>query len=167
MPIQPNFLERAVVNSLNAAPTMMLDFAGMLAMQAVTTAVELNIFATLAQKPYTVAELANHLQLQERGLLALLSALSALNYVTEKNGRYHNSKLTTKWIVEHESFDAQALLHFWNAASRDLLPHTTDIIRTGERPFEFYAWTEADVDLSDAYQFAKRGHVASRMGSWI
>jgi cyclopropane fatty-acyl-phospholipid synthase-like methyltransferase len=81
-----------------------------------------------------------------------MPALAALNYVEEKNGRYHNSSLTSKWIVEHETFDAQALLHFWSKASRELLPHTTEIIRSGERPFEFYAWTEADADLSDAYQ---------------
>jgi cyclopropane fatty-acyl-phospholipid synthase-like methyltransferase len=130
----------------------MLDLAGMLAMQAVTTAIELNIFQTLAERPGTVGELANRLQVQERGLMTLLPALAALNYVDEKDGRYHNSKLTTKWLIEHDTFDAQALLHFWSAASRDLLPHATEVIRTGERPWDFYAWTEADADLSDAYQ---------------
>jgi ubiquinone/menaquinone biosynthesis C-methylase UbiE len=130
----------------------MLDLAGMLAMQAVTTAVELNIFTTLAGKPCTISELADQLQLQERGLLALMPALAALNYVDEQNGRYSNSPLTTKWLVEHDTFDAQALLHFWSAAGRDLLPHTTEAIRTGARPFEFYAWTEADADRSAAFQ---------------
>lgn len=152
MPVNPNFWERAAFNTLNMAPGLMLDLAGMLAMQAVTTAVELNIFNTLAQNPSNVAELAGRLQVEERGLLALMPALAALNYVEEKNGRYHNSKLTTKWLLEHEAFDAQALLHFWNAASRELLPHTTEIIRTGKRPFEFYAWTEADAELSDTFQ---------------
>lgn len=152
MPLNPNFWERIAFNTLNAAPAMMLDLAGMLAMQAVTTAVELNIFPTLAEDPCTLGELAAQLGVQERGLLALMPALVALNYVDERNGRYQNSKLTTKWLVEHETFDAQALLHFWSAASRELLPHTTEIVRTGERPFEFYAWTEADADLSDAYQ---------------
>ena len=152
MPINPNFLERTALNTLNAVPALMLDLAGMLAMQAVTTAVELDIFQVLAKQPRTVAELAAQLGVQERGLLALLPALAALNYVEEKDGRYHNSKLTSKWIVDHDTFDAQAALHFWSKAGRELLPHTTEIIRTGERPFEFYAWTEADADLSDAYQ---------------
>jgi ubiquinone/menaquinone biosynthesis C-methylase UbiE len=152
MPVNPNFWERTAFNALNLVPGMMLDLAGMLAMQAVTTAVELNIFTTLAKNPCTIGELATQLPVQERGLLALLPALAALNYVEEKNGRYHNSQLTTKWLVEHETFDAQALLHFWSAAGRDFLPHTTEIIRTGERPYEFYAWVEADADLSAAYQ---------------
>ena len=152
MPITPNFLERTAFHTLNAAPAMMLDLAGMLTMQAVTTAVELNIFPTLAQNPRTVAELAAQLGVQERGLLALMPALAASNYVMEKNGRYHNSCLVTKWLIEHETFDAQAPLHFWSQAAHDLLPHMTEIIRSGERPFEFYAWTEADAELSDAYQ---------------
>jgi ubiquinone/menaquinone biosynthesis C-methylase UbiE len=152
MPVNPNVLERTLFNTLNVVPGMMLDFVGMLAMQAVTTAVDLNIFTTLAQNPRTIPELAAQLQLEERGLLALMPALAALNYVVEKNGRYHNSPLTRKWIVAHETFDAQALLHFWSKASHELLPHTSEIIRTGERPFEFYAWTEADAELSDAYQ---------------
>lgn len=152
MPVTPNFWEQIAFNTLNLVPGMMLDLAGMLAMQAVTTAVELNIFTTLAQNPSTVAELAKRLQIEERGLLALMPALAALSYVEERNGRYHNSKLTTKWLIEHDSFDAQALLHFWSAAGRDLLPHTTEVIRTGKRPFEFYDWTEADAALSNAYQ---------------
>ncbi len=152
MPVRPNIVERTAFFTLNAVPGLMLDLAGMLAMQAVTTAVELNIFPTLAKNPCTVAELAQQLQVQERGLLALLPALAALNYVAEKDGRYHNTPLTTKWLIEHDTFDVQALLHFWSTVSRDLLPHTTEVIRTGERPYEFYAWTEADADLSDAYQ---------------
>jgi hypothetical protein len=96
MPVNPNFLERTVFNTLNLAPALMLDLAGMLAMQAVTTAVELGIFQTMAKNPCTVGELANKLQVQERGLSALMPALAALNYAEEKHGRYHNSKLTTK-----------------------------------------------------------------------
>lgn len=152
MPVNPNLFERLAFNTLNLVPGLMLDLAGMLAMQAVTTAVELGIFPALDARPCTVNELAQRLKVQERGLEALLPALAALNYVEEKNGRYHYSSLTTKWLIDHDTFDAQALLHFWSAAGRDLLPHTTEVIRTGKRPFEFYAWTEADADLSDAYQ---------------
>lgn len=47
MPIQPNFLERTAFFALNAAPGPMLDLAGGLALQAVNTAVRLNLFTTL------------------------------------------------------------------------------------------------------------------------
>ena len=115
MPVNPNLFERLAFNTLNLVPGLMLDLAGMLAMQAVTTAVELGLFPALAARPCTVNELAQQLKVQERGLAALLPALAALNYVEEKNGRYRNSPLTTKWLIEHETFDAQALLHFWSA----------------------------------------------------
>ena len=75
-----------------------------------------------------------------------------LGYVEVGNGRYHNSKMTQKWFIEDENYDAAAMFHFWNAASRELSPHMAEVIRSGERPFDFYQWVEADPDLSDAYQ---------------
>lgn len=53
MPIQPNFLERTAFFTLNAAPVPMLDLAGALAFQAVNTAVHLNLFAALQERPFT------------------------------------------------------------------------------------------------------------------
>jgi ubiquinone/menaquinone biosynthesis C-methylase UbiE len=85
-------------------------------------------------------------------VLTLLTALASLGYVEEKDGRYQNSKMAQKWLIEAEEFDAAALLHFWNAASRELVPHTAAVIRSGERPFDFYQWVEADPALADAYQ---------------
>jgi hypothetical protein len=51
MPIQPNFLERTAFFTLNAAPGPMLDLAGALAFQAVNTAVQLNLFTALQERP--------------------------------------------------------------------------------------------------------------------
>ena len=68
MPIQPNFLERTAFFTLNAAPGPMLDLAGALAFQAVNTAVRLNLFTTLQERPSTPTELAQSLNCQERGL---------------------------------------------------------------------------------------------------
>jgi len=74
MPIQPNFLERTAFFTLNAAPAPMLDLAGALAFQAVNTAVRLNLFTTLQERPSTPTELAQSLNCQERGLEKLLAA---------------------------------------------------------------------------------------------
>jgi cyclopropane fatty-acyl-phospholipid synthase-like methyltransferase len=60
--------------------------------------------------------------------------------------------MTQKWFIEDENYDAAAMLHFWNAASRELSPHMAEVIRSGERPFDFYQWVEADPALSEAYQ---------------
>lgn len=152
MPIKPNFVERMALYTLNAAPGTVLDLAGLFAYQAVATANELDLFQTLAKQAYSSQELANHLQLQERGLLTLLDALETLGYVEVQNGRFRNSKMAQKWFIEDENYDAAAMLHFWNAASRELSPHMAEVIRSGERPFDFYNWVEADPVLSDAYQ---------------
>lgn len=152
MPVKPNFLERTAFYTLNAVPGSLLDLAGLFAYQAVSTANELGIFETLAKQPDSAQELAKRLQLQERGLLILLEALETLGYVEVRNGQYKNSKMTQKWLIEDQNFDFQAMLHFWNAASRDLAPHTAEVIRSGARPFDFYQWVEADPELSVAYQ---------------
>ena len=81
-----------------------------------------------------------------------INAPAHLGYVEVENGRYKNSKMTQKWLIEDQNFDAQAMYHFWDAASRDLTPHTAEVIRSGERPFDFYQWVETDAELSDAYQ---------------
>ena len=62
-------------------------------------------------------------------------AAFSIGYVDEANGRYKTSKMAQKWLIEDEQFDAEALFCFWNAASRDLSPHTAEVIRSGERPF--------------------------------
>jgi cyclopropane fatty-acyl-phospholipid synthase-like methyltransferase/biotin operon repressor len=152
MPVKPNAIERMAFFTLNAVPGSVLDLAGLFAYQAVATANELRLFQTLAKRPFSGQELADHLQLQERGLVTLLQALETLGYVDGRNGRYHNSKMTQKWLIEDENYDAEAMLHFWNAASRDLSPHMAAVIRSGERPFDFYQWVETDPALSEAYQ---------------
>lgn len=152
MPVQPNLFERLAFYQLNAVPSTLLDLAGLLAYQALASAHELGVFAALAGGASSAPELASRLQVQERGLATLLDALEALGYVKLQDGRYHNSKMTQKWLIEADDFDAQALLIFWNAASRDLTPHTAEVIRSGERPFDFYEWVEARQDRSEAYQ---------------
>ena len=152
MPIQPSFVERAAFFSLNAAPGMMLDIAGMMATQTASLAMELGVFAVLAESSSTPKELANQVRAQERGIVALCQALAALGYLEEKDGRYANSKMTQRWIMGQEAFDFEAMLTFWEAVGQDLMPKAVEVIRSGERPYEFYAWTEANSELSDAYQ---------------
>ncbi len=75
MPVRPNLMERTAFYTLNAVPGALLDLAGLFAYQAVSSANELGLFETLAGQSYSAKELADHLQLQERGLLTLLEAL--------------------------------------------------------------------------------------------
>ena len=65
----------------------MLDLAGALSFQVLSTAVHLNIFNTLHEKLSTLTELTQTLNCQKRSLQKLLAALTSLGYVAEKNGR--------------------------------------------------------------------------------
>ncbi|WP_420643734.1 methyltransferase [Candidatus Leptofilum sp.] len=152
MPIQPNLLERFAFYKLNAAPTPMLDLAGALGYQALSTAVHLNLFETLQKRPSSLTELAQRLGCQERGLDHLLKALVGIGYVVEKNGRYHNTAMTEKWFTDGTMLDLNNAITCWDAFLRDLWPHAPAVIQSGERPYNFYEYTETQPGLSHAHQ---------------
>lgn len=152
MPIRPNMVERFAFFRTNAAPTPMLDLAGALGYQALSTAVRLNLFNTLHERPSTLTECAQTLNCQERGLNHLLKALAGLGYVKEKNGRYHNTAMTKKWFVDGMMLDLNHSITTWDAFLHDLWPHAPDVIQTGERPYNFYEYTHSNPGLSHAHQ---------------
>jgi 2-polyprenyl-3-methyl-5-hydroxy-6-metoxy-1,4-benzoquinol methylase len=152
MPIQPNFLERTAFFTLNAAPGPMLDLAGALAFQVIGTAVRLNLFNALQARPSTPTELAQTLHCQERGLEKLLAALAAIGYVVERDGRYHNTPMTEKWFLSEAALEMNAAITCWDAFLRELWPHAPAVVRSGERPFNFYDFTASKPGLSHAHQ---------------
>lgn len=158
MPIQPNILERFAFFTLNAAPTPMLDLAGALGYQALSTAVRLNLFRTLQERPSTLPELTQTLNCQERGLNHLLKALEGLGYVTAKNGRYHNTPMTEKWFTDGTMLDLNSAITCWDAFLHDLWPHAPEVIQSGERPYNFYDYTASQPGLSHAHQQMMSGN---------
>jgi 2-polyprenyl-3-methyl-5-hydroxy-6-metoxy-1,4-benzoquinol methylase len=152
MPVQPNFLERTAFFSLNVVPGVLLDLAGALAYQAVSMAIQLELFPALEARPLTLEELAQKLNAQERGIAALMQALAAIGYADEKNGRYSNSKMTQRWLLDNEAFDTDSLLAFWNAAMGELWSYAPEVIRNGERPYDFYRWVESTPELAHSFQ---------------
>lgn len=152
MPIQPNFLERIAFFTLNAAPAPMLDLAGALAFQTLSTAVRLNLFDELNKRPSTIAELTQSLDCHERGLQKLLKALAATGYVTEKEGRYHNTPLTQKWFFDSDMMDVKSAVRVFNSFFLELWPHAPQVVKSGERPYQFYDFVNRDPDLSHAFQ---------------
>lgn len=152
MPVQPNFLERAAFYTLNQAPGVMLDMAGALSYQALSTAVRLGVFEALDGQSLTPAELANALDAEERGIASLLLALEATGYVEADNDRFTNSTMTRKWLIGSEAFNGQAILSFWDDLNVHIWPHADEIIRTGQRPFPVYDWIESDPQRNRSFQ---------------
>lgn len=158
MPVKTSFPERIAFYSLNAAPAPMLDLAGALAYQTLSTAVHLDLFDNLHRSPSSPAELARALGAQERGVRRLLEALEAIGYVEERDGRYHNSTMTEKWFLNGQILDMKAAMTCWDAFLRDLWPQGSQIVRSGERPFDFYEYTANTTGLSDAHQRMMMGN---------
>jgi SAM-dependent methyltransferase len=158
MPIRPNLVERTAFYTLNAAPAPMLDLAGMLAYQALSTAVRLDIFNCLADRPSSPVELAAILDADDPGLQRLLQALEAIGYIEEHSGRYHNSAMTEKWFLNGTQLDMKAAITTWDTFVHDLWPNSAQIIRSGERPFNFYAYTASTPGLSSAHQRMMMGN---------
>ncbi|MCA9943070.1 MAG: methyltransferase [Anaerolineales bacterium] len=152
MPIQPNFLERFLFFTANAAPTPMLDMAAALGYQAISTAVHLNLFEQLHKRPSSAADLAQSLNCQPRGIDHLLKALNSLGYVKEYDGTYRNTPMTEKWFINGMMLDLNNAITCWDAFLRDLWPHAPEVIKSGERPYNFYDYTAEVSGLSHAHQ---------------
>ncbi|NJN53706.1 MAG: methyltransferase domain-containing protein, partial [Anaerolineae bacterium] len=136
----------------------MLDLAGALAFQVLSTAVHLNIFETLHQSPATLVKLTKTLNCQERGLQKLLAALTGLGYVAEKDGRYHNTAMTEKWFLDGTTLDLVSAVTCWDAFLRELWPHAPEVVQSGERPYNFYQFTANTPGLSHAHQQMMSGN---------
>ncbi|MGD2049582.1 MAG: class I SAM-dependent methyltransferase [Chloroflexota bacterium] len=152
MPVRTNILESTLFYTFNLAPAPLLDLAGALSYQAVATAAQLNLFQKLGQGSLTPAELAQQIGADERGIAALLKALTTIGYVNQKGDRYSNSRSTAKWLLDGDDFDLSAAVTYWNAILQELWPQAADIIKTGERSFNFYEWVEGRPEISHAFQ---------------
>lgn len=158
MPIRPNVLERILFFNLNVGPTPMLDLAGALAYQTVSTAVHLQLFETLAERPLSLTDLVEKLKCQERGLKFLMKALVGLGYLKEQNGRFQNTDMTTKWFLDKNGLDLKAAITCWDAFLKELWPHAPEIVQSGKRPFNFYNFSTSTPGLSHAHQQMMAGN---------
>lgn len=141
MPLSPNLLERLALGRLQQAPASILDLLGAASLRAVTIAREYDIFETLEAEPATPAELATRLELDTRGTTALLAYLRETGYVTESGGRYENTTLTRRWMLESTEGGVGAFFVFWD---QQVLPFWNEqlgtALETGEPGEHFYAW---------------------------
>ena len=99
--------------------------------RAVLTAMELNLFAALAEGPLTASELAARLGTDPRGTDLLANAIAALGLLDKSEGRF----ALTDWVAEHLVRGGGDYLggliehHFrlWRGWSR-----LTDVVRAGQ-----------------------------------
>jgi SAM-dependent methyltransferase len=152
MPIIPNALERLIFVTLNQAPAPLLDIFGAVAFRTVLAAVNLGVFDALHDGPATAADLARRIAIDERGAGVLLETLASLGYVSRKDTRYTNTRMTTKWLVRSSPTNVTAGFDFWGAILRELWTNLEASLRSGQPPTNLYAWIEQQPEVSAAFQ---------------
>jgi predicted O-methyltransferase YrrM len=131
----------------------MLDMLGGLAFKAVSVAVKLDIFESLASGPLTVAELAHRIKASQRGIQLLLNALEAIGYVKQQNSHYSNTPMTAKWMVRSSPHYVAEMFPYMN----DVLEIWGDLdeaIRRGETPTLAWEWLDQHPGGWDKYNAA-------------
>jgi SAM-dependent methyltransferase len=126
-------------------------FTGLIAARAVTTAVMLDVFEALHERPSSGPELAERLGLDPLGVDTLVTALATLGYLEDAgDGRVANAPTSERLLVRSSSesiatfVGAQADLH-WEVL--DILP---DAVRSG-RAYAMHEDRRGDADRWEAY----------------
>ena len=125
-------------------------FTGLVAARALTTAVVLDVFDSLHDRPAAAQELADALGLDPLGTETLLTALMTLGYVEQSDGRYSNAAVTERELVRSSPdsiatfVGEQGDLH-WRVL--DLLP---EAVRSG-RPYAMHEEHRDDPRDWEAY----------------
>ncbi len=123
----------------------MLDLFGAAGFEAVALAVDVGLFEALSDDPQTAAELADRIDAHEDGVRALLGFLDAQGYVRERDGRYRNTRMTTKWVTSGSSTSVASWLTFWDDLVFPFWEENLEAaVRTGEPPETLYEWLGDD-----------------------
>lgn len=151
MPIVPNIFERTVLLTLNRGPGPMMDLAGGIAFHALSVAIKLRIFEAIGDKSLTSNEAAHLISSDSRATGLLLDALEALGYVEEKEGRYTNTPMTVKWILESSPNSIACMISGMEGAL-DRWRYLGDTIRDGSPPLLAWEWLDQHPGSWNDYQ---------------
>ncbi len=88
MPLQPNFLERFLINR-GAVPSLLVDLGiPLFQVSAMLGAMDVGFFRHLDEGPADVPTLAERTGASERGIERLVQVLEPMDYVEEEDGQY-------------------------------------------------------------------------------
>ncbi|MFH0866577.1 MAG: methyltransferase [Bacteroidota bacterium] len=93
------------------------------------TAIELNVFCFIDDKPLTSAEAAKKLNTNARATDRLMNALTALGFIKKAHNKFSNTKFSSKYLVNGKPDYMAGLIH--SAGMWDTWSTLTDCIRKG------------------------------------
>lgn len=152
MPAPLNLLEKFVTMTLNAVPSPMLDLMGGFSFYAVSAAVRLNLFEELKDHGMSAEELAGRVHCDERGLAMLLDVLESLGYLKKRNGRYENSRIARKWMLDTSGVNYARGFAYYHGTMSDIFPHIDKSLAKGAPHINFYRWLGRNRDVVDDFQ---------------
>jgi precorrin-6B methylase 2 len=150
MPIIPNFIERTIMLRLQQAPAPTLDMYGAIANRAVSTALKVGVFESLRGGELTCAQLANLLDVDQRGIGLLLDALEAIGYLEVQDGRYSNSTMTEKWMLDDAPQSIAHLFGFFDSVV-ERCSYLEETIRSGAPPILGWEWFNQHPEVWEQY----------------
>jgi len=125
---------------LNLSPVPYLDVASAGSFRAVASAVRLRIFEALESGALTPSELAAKADTDERATVLLLILLEAYGYVKQKDGRFSNTRMTSKWLLEDSQAGSPDGITFYDSLLDDLWKGIDESLVKGEPPMPFEEW---------------------------
>lgn len=145
MPIVPNLIERFVLLRLNRGPGPFLDLLAMGSFRAVTAALDLGVFETLADGARTAPSLATEVDADTDALDSLCALLVEGGYLRRDTDDSHEvyalTAMSRRWLTDAEGTNMgpwlvawdEVVLPFWDAE----LDRT---LREGGPSTDIYTW---------------------------
>ncbi len=129
--VPDNILERIGLWS-GIVPTPLVEvFLGMGMARCVIAGTRLGIFEALAEGERDLDELVQVTGCDANGLQTLLNALNGFGYLRRRQGRYRNSALTEKWLLDGSKRSMVEAMRFF-AYMWDQLNGLEEGVRSGE-----------------------------------
>jgi SAM-dependent methyltransferase len=139
MPFIPNFLERLAIR-MNIVPSAYLDIFGVSIYKAITLALKFDVFESVKTGPQTAKELASKIVGDERATRILLEMLEAFGYVRNIDGRFANTSMTAKWLLEGPKGSFSDVFKLWRELFEFWSAHEEEVLRNGRPRVTLYEW---------------------------
>ena len=109
-----------------------LVLGGHIYFQTLSAAVQLDVFSVLDERgPQTPAQLQSLLQLQEQPCRILMLGLCAIELIGQRNGRYVNSRVATKYFSRRSKRNLINIVKWQHFINYKAMFHFADALRSG------------------------------------
>ena len=136
--------------TMKLSPTMILDIVyAFRTARVLLTAYELGMFTALGDSPKTAAEVAVLIKSDERATDRLMDALCAMGLLKKRSGRFSNTPLSDRFLVEGKPDYMAGLMHsahLWRTWSM-----LTDAVRAGAPIVQREVVNDRGVSWLDAF----------------